>query len=225
MTVTNSEISDTQLHPAAPWTLQGQAIVSLHAVDVNRVRPFLPPGLEAVQILPGKMLGGIYVSTYGDGSVLKYNELIAFCGPIRCGDRLGSWVTHIYVDDPTSVAGGRNIWGLPKQMADFQWTKGDQSQATVHRGEQLLCRVNYGWQAPGVLPVSLPSFLGSFSTLESSLVWFAFQGSATPQLLMGTEVEIPELSPLAALNLGKPMAAFHLSDLLLTVHSPIPVQQ
>jgi acetoacetate decarboxylase len=29
------------------------------------------------------------------------------------------------VDNPDSVAGGREIWGLPKELAEFSWLGGD----------------------------------------------------------------------------------------------------
>jgi len=64
------------VYPPAPWNLQGYAVGTLQLVDVARVRPLVPSELEIVSLLPGKTLGGIYISSYGLGSVMEYNELI-----------------------------------------------------------------------------------------------------------------------------------------------------
>ncbi len=63
-------------YPPPPWTLKGGALQTLHLVDIQKVRPFVPPELHVVPILPGKTLGVVYLANYGAGSVLTYNELI-----------------------------------------------------------------------------------------------------------------------------------------------------
>jgi acetoacetate decarboxylase len=54
---------------------------------------------------------------------LEYSELIVIAGLVRYSGQIGGWVSHIYVDNADSVAGGRNIWGLPKELAEFIWEK------------------------------------------------------------------------------------------------------
>ncbi|MBD1911641.1 MULTISPECIES: acetoacetate decarboxylase family protein [unclassified Leptolyngbya] len=216
---TQSAIPNTQQYPAAPWSLQGRALVSVQTVDVAAMREFLPAALDVIQIFPGKTLGGVYLSSYEEGSVLTYNELIVFCGLTRYGDRIGPWVTHIYVDNPRSVAGGREIWGLPKEMASFRWTAGENPQVAVYQDDQLLCRLKYHSQFPGV-PVSLPPFLGAFSLLHSNFVWFKAQGRAKTHLLMGAEVEVPSDSPFAPLKLNHPLMAFNLEDFAISIDQP-----
>ena len=61
------------IYPPAPWKLQGYAIATLQLVDVALVRPLVPSELEIVSLLPGKTLGGIYISSYGLGSIMEYN--------------------------------------------------------------------------------------------------------------------------------------------------------
>lgn len=69
---------------------------------------------------PGWTFGGVYCAHYGAGSTLEYLELIVIPGLVRRGHRLGAWISHIYVDDAQSVAGGRSIWALPKELAEFR---------------------------------------------------------------------------------------------------------
>jgi hypothetical protein len=215
---TYQPISENHTYPAAPWMLAGRAVISLQLMDVKKVRPLLPQELEIIPILPGKTIGGIYISTYGEGSVLNYSELIVFSSLTRYGDRIGAWITHIYVDNFQSIAGGTNIWGLPKQMARFNWTKGDRPQITVYQGEQLLCCLSYGWQSPGI-PFSIPPFF-NFSRLESELVWFSAHAKATSHLLLGTDLQIPSASPFADLELSYPWLGFSLDPLTLSVNAP-----
>lgn len=115
-------------HPPAPWTLQGYAIQSAHLLDIERVRPYIPQEFGIIQVLPGKTVGGVYLSHYGSGSVLEYSELIVVAGLVSYSGKFGGWISHIYVDNPDSVAGGREIWGLPKELAEFTWKKGDRIQ-------------------------------------------------------------------------------------------------
>lgn len=224
--MTTLPISETFDYPISPWSLQGKALISFHAVDIAAMKGFIPATLEILPIFPGKTLGGLYLSSYEKGSVLTYNELIVFCGLVRYGDRTSAWVTHIYVDQPQSVAGGRNIWGLPKQLASFQWSGGSHPQVTSHpqvavsQDNQMLCRLSYQGQLPGI-PTPLPPFAGTFSLLHSQVVWSSVQGSAKTHLLLGAEVEVPRTSPFAALNLSHPTMAVHLEDLSLRVQSPI----
>lgn len=213
-------LPQTELYPPAPWNLRGKAIVGVQPIAIDQVRPLLPPELDVVQVFPGKTLGGIYIASYESGSILTYNELIVFCSLTRLGDRMGSWVTHIYVDEPKSVAGGREMWGLPKQMADFEWTTGSNPQVTVSQGDRWLCTMTYGWQAPGVrLPI--PSFLTTFSQRGSRMVSFSPTGEATSHLLLGASVTVPDTSSFASLELNQPTLAFSLSDLRLSIDAPV----
>src|SRR5919199_4290949 len=121
-------------YPAPPWTLQGYALQTLQLIDVERVRPLIPPEFDIVSVLPGKTIGGVYLSYYGSGSVLEYSELIVAAGMVRYSGKIGGWISHIYVDNPDSVAGGRNIWGLPKELAEFTWERGE--HITVRQGNR-----------------------------------------------------------------------------------------
>src|SRR5688572_23194128 len=126
-------------YPSAPWTLKGFAVQTLQLVDTARARSFVPPDLDIVSVLPGKTLGVVYLASYGPESVLSYNELIVVPALTRYGKNVGFWISHIYVDHPDSMAGGREIWGLPKELAQFTWQMGEQNHVLVRQGEQVLC--------------------------------------------------------------------------------------
>ena len=205
-------------YPQAPWTLQGYAYQTLQLLECDRVRPLIPSELNLVSVFPGKTVGGVYLSNYGAGSVLEYSELIVVAGFVSYGGEIGGWVSHIYVDNPDSVAGGREIWGLPKEIAEFTWT--DRS-VTVRQGDRTLCSLKYHRQSFG-FPIPLGA--SSFSSLGSNLLIFPAQLKARLGLV-SSQLEIPLESPFGELNLGQPWLTVHAEQLELTVDKPSVVGQ
>jgi acetoacetate decarboxylase len=63
--------------------------------------------------------GAAFVS-YEEGSPLTYSELlVARALPRSDGKGRKVTITDIWVDSPASVAGGRELWCIPKQLCDF----------------------------------------------------------------------------------------------------------
>lgn len=224
-------------YPQAPWTLQGYAIQTLQPLDIDLVRPLIPSQLAIIPVFPGKTLGGIYLSYYGSGSVLEYSELIVIAGVVGYKGKFGGWISHIYVDNPDSVTGGREIWGLPKEIADFTWQKSNTDskdsvlsdafgkdfvqRVTVSQGSQILCSLNYSQQSFG-----WRQWLGasSFSTLNSDLLIFPAQLDSHLGLI-SSKLEIPAESPFASLALGQPWLTVRADEMNLRVGAPEVVEQ
>ncbi len=211
------------LYPPAPWKLQGYAIATLQLVDVARVRPLVPSELEIVSLLPGKTLGGIYISFYGLGSVMEYNELIVVSAIVNYAGKWGAWISHIYVDNPNSVAGGREIWGLPKESAQFSWEGSDSVKAaplgyrvTVSQGNRQLCSLNYSKQS---LALPLSANGNVFSVSSSKLLYFKGEFQSRTGLIRG-ELEIPQESPFASLNICQPLLTVACEELRLIANAP-----
>ncbi len=204
-------------YPPAPWTLKGYAVITLQLINIEQACKFIPPQLEIVSFLPGKTLGGIYISCYENGSLLEYNELIVVPGFVSYRGKIGSWISHIYVDNQVSVAGGREIWGLPKEMAEFSW---DNSSVRVIQNNRELCSLRY---QKGLLNFSTWWQQGwhgsSFGGLGSELLFFDNQFKSQVSLVQG-KLEIPQESPFTLLNLNKPMFTFNLQKLELIAGIP-----
>ncbi len=200
-------------YPQAPWTLQGYAFQTVQLVDIDQVRPLVPPELEIISVWPGKTLGGVYLSSYQSGSVLEYNELIVVAALLSYKGKFGGWVSHIYVDNPDSVAGGREIWGLPKELAEFMW---ERDHVFVRQGNRRLCSFSYSQQGYGWRQRLSAS---SFSTLGSDLLLFPFEVESRLGLV-SSKLEVPAESPFASLNLGQPWLTIHCDQLCLTVDAP-----
>lgn len=214
-------------YPTAPWTLQGYAFQTLQLIDVEQVRPLIPPEFEIVSVLPGKTVAGVYLSCYGSGSVLEYSELIVNPAILRYCGKIGGWVSHIYVDSADSVAGGREIWGLPKELAEFTWEKGSrtvsgyENSVVVRQGEQTLCRLNYNQPNFG-LP--LPFSADVFSTLSASIL--LFKGELKGRLgLVGSQLQVPSESPFANLGLERPWLTIYCNEMRFVAGAPEVVGQ
>jgi acetoacetate decarboxylase len=203
-------------YPPAPWQLRGYATQTLNLVDIDRVRRFVPPELDIVAILPGKTIGSIYISEYQLDSVLTYNELIVAPALVRQRTKIGGWISHIYVDNPDSMAGGRAIWGLPKELAEFTRIG---RQITVKQQAKTLCRLSYRSNLLSDLKITPKITVPCFGNLNGNLLYFNndFQGKVS---LVDSNLEIPQSSPFASLNLSTPLLTIDLQDLSLVTGSP-----
>jgi acetoacetate decarboxylase len=204
-------------YPATPWTLCGCAFISFYGLKISTVRPFIPPELEILSFFRHYTLGGIYIASYGTNSVLEYNELIIAPACVRYQNHIGVWVSHIYVDNENSLRGGREIWGLPKEMANFAWQNGT---IIISQQNHIIC--NFSSQS-ALLP--LPTFwtpnltLPCFSHLEGD--WLSFQAKFRASIgIVVSKTEITSNSPFYHLKIDKSFLTLHLNNLELTVPSP-----
>jgi acetoacetate decarboxylase len=206
-------------YPVTPWTLCGKAIASVHLVNINQVRSLIPAEFQIFSVWPGKTLAGVYFSEYCQGSVLEYSELIVIPAIVSYQNKIGGWVSHIYVDNPDSVAGGREIWGLPKELAHFTWE--NDKRVTVRQGDRSLCTLNY---KPHNLAWRQRLTGYSFSVKGAELIQFPAQCEALFALI-GSSLEIPSESPFAGLSLGQPFLTVRAEQMKLQVAHPEVVGQ
>jgi hypothetical protein len=201
-------------YPQAPWTLQGYAIQTLHLVNVDRVRPLIPLELEIISVWPGKTLASVYLSNYGSGSVLEYSELIIAPAVVNYQSKIGGWVSHIYVDNADSVAGGREIWGLPKELAKFTWQQGN--HVTVYQENRKLCSLNYNQQSLAWRQWLTAS---AFSAKGSDLLIFPAEFESVLGLI-SSNLEIPAESPFSEIGLGQPWLTVRCEQMSLRIDAP-----
>jgi acetoacetate decarboxylase len=94
-------------YPAAPWEMVGSLWLTLF-----RLR-------EPVDDLrPAGVYGAAFVS-YDEGSPLTYHEFLVARSVSTEHDGRRVTITDIWVDSPESVAGGRELWAIPKALCDF----------------------------------------------------------------------------------------------------------
>jgi acetoacetate decarboxylase len=180
-------------YPAPPWRLRGQAILRLQGLDADLTS--MPTELSLVRMFPGRTLGGLYIASYGEGSSLEYSELIVFSALVRCGARIGAWISDIYVDSERSAAGGREIWSLPKQLAHFR-NHCEAAARTVSVSDDkgsVLCEILV---QPSGRRIKLPVLAPAWSAKGGSMLWFSAKGTAAVSRTRG-EITVPSTSALA----------------------------
>ena len=198
-------------YPPAPWRIAGPAAIVPALVPLDAARAHLPAGVAAVPVAPGRTIGGLLLARYEGPSTLRYGELLVLPALTRVAGSLGWWVSHAYVDSPASLAGGRRMWGVPKDLATFAWHPGGVS-VTRDDGVPVL---GAAWRAPArTLP--LPGLVVTNGTTGGA-DRRRFAGTGTLDLgPVRARVDIPGGSPLAGLPLaGRRVALAGRADLRL----------
>jgi len=212
--------ADEAPFPPAPWTLRGAFAVVLVPVRADRARAVLPPGIDLLTA-GGWTLGGALLAAYEDGATLAYDELIVFCGLGRAGGGASppaGVVSHIWVDSPASVAGGRRIWNLPKQLAAFSaagrplrgFTARDAAGATLLRATLR----------PGRARVPLPLPTAALGARDGTATYTAAAGRLRAGSPTTARLEVPPSSPLAPLGLSGTWPALSGTGLELPFPAP-----
>ncbi|MGW6934127.1 acetoacetate decarboxylase family protein [Lentzea sp. NPDC054927] len=105
-------------YPAEPWHMQGSLVISVFRVPRKLVpRAHLPSEAKLIS-LAGKVFVAVAFVSYEPGSELTYEELLV-ATPVRDEGRVAVSVPQIWVDSEASRDGGREMWGIPKQLARF----------------------------------------------------------------------------------------------------------
>ena len=183
-------------YPSPPWRLAGRLLVALAPVRLDVARALVPAPLRLLPASPGRALAMLLVGVYGEGSTLRYGEVAGVTGPVLAGGRLGGLVTSIWVDDERSLAGGREVWGLPKQLATLRWRPG----AVEVRDTAGAPIVYAGWREPRV-HVPVPAVAPFIGVLDGAVrrAWLTGSLRLAPTAI---ELDIPASSPLAPLALA-----------------------
>lgn len=149
-------------YPPAPWTATSQYWAGLFRAGAPAI---LPHGLRP-------LLGGrarvVTVVRYLPGSTLVYDELI-LAVPALLGWRPALYIDRIWVDSLASLWGGRRIWGLPKELAEFTW---DARGVSIADDAGPLIRLGLD-RSPAHGPM-LPFATASLGLLNQRWLWSVF---------------------------------------------------
>lgn len=136
-------------YPPEPWDLKGLGYVSLWLVP-TRVLPTLPPGVRPVSVL-GKSLVATGFVDYQPGGLLPYHEFLA-APLVRHGAIPGLSITDIWVDSAASKAGGRELWGIPKELARFEMTHEPAFHGVARVGGEVVAEARVARHRAGLRP-------------------------------------------------------------------------
>ncbi len=188
-------------YPPSPWRLGGTGHMSIWQIPIKDLPIVFPAGVEPV-IRFGRATVVTGWVTYTPGSVLEYNELILIVQVKANHRRLGS-ITHAWVDSPASVAGGRALWGIPKQLGAFELSDSTIFEASATANGQAIASFQFrpGFTLPGWWRISLPTAQWS----ESGAIQVT-EGHLLARVQLGSgDWTIAAEGPLAFLSGHKPL--------------------
>ena len=111
--------SDGIMRAKAPWRLGGDA----YMVDLKMPKEVLDRECFVPEVLKGRRFGTtsrmIYVD-YKDSPVGPYKELLFNPPKFQLDNRSCRTISKIFVSTPESVVNGRDNWGIPKTLAEFE---------------------------------------------------------------------------------------------------------
>jgi Acetoacetate decarboxylase (ADC) len=98
--------------------MRGSLVISVFRVPREVVPDTdLPAGARMITLAGNALVAVAFVS-YEPGSVLIYEELLV-ATPVRDQAGIAVSVPQIWVDSEASRQGGRELWAIPKQLAEF----------------------------------------------------------------------------------------------------------
>jgi hypothetical protein len=195
-------------YPPAPWQLCGQAHFHVLAVRADRLPP-TPDGFRPL-VFGGRGLVIVGWVDYRGGSILRYGELLAAVVG-RWSGGLTATVTHMWVDSPESLAGGRQLWGYPKELAEFELAidpSGTAQAREAGTGNEL---ARGSFQALLTSPRSIVSAGGTVQPLRGGLVAVRALFRSRPSVGRGSFMA-PGGSPLAFVNGARKLVSIGMRD-------------
>ncbi len=188
--------------PSPPWRMNAQMWLSLIPVR-STGRPDRPGGLYGVAFVD-----------YEEGSVLTYRELLV-ARLVGEGRSRQVRITDIWVDSEESMAGGRSLWAIPKQLAELSLDDRRGLVSRTHCGGTGIATATFtGSTAAAVVRTPFSSSTSQLRE-DGSEVRARLHGSAKSLPCLGSW-RFDEDGPLGWLYGKVPVLSFRMTDLRLT---------
>lgn len=201
-------------YPPEPWQLGGSMLMTAWRLPAAVVRAeaerYVPEGVQLLTVGGRAFMFTAFVR-YTPGSVLSYDELLV-AAVARRGTAPVAVIPHIWVDSPASVAGGRELWGIPKGLADFtqSWENPLVASASVDGRELASVRASQGVRLPGWRRLPMPTA----QRLDGHDAFADVQSLG--RLHLGSAAwTFPDDSPLAFLGRAKPVVTSVLREMTI----------
>lgn len=139
-------------YPPEPWRLTANAYLSLWTVPVADL-PRLPATARPLTLGATAFVVTAWFDYLPSGQ-LSYHELLTAV-VVHGGLTPTATITEIWVDSTSSREGGRNLWAIPKELADLEFTHGRGFTAAASAGDEWIATAAFS-PRPG-LPARLPA--------------------------------------------------------------------
>lgn len=167
---------------------------------------FAPDGVRPV-VAAGHALVGAALVDYAPGSVVEYDELLV-SALTRRGRQLVSTLAHIWVSNQVSVDGGRELWAIPKGLAEF-----DRRPAGASVAVEGTPAASLSWSTGGRLLPGWQSFtLTTAQRLEGRNV-LATNAARVHARRARIDWDFAQDGPLAYMNQARPLFSTELDQM------------
>jgi hypothetical protein len=192
-------------YPPPPWQLNATAYVSVWSVALAQHGPSLDTRIHPLAMRGRSAVATGFVS-YEQGGDLQYDELfVAVLTRSHYG--IGITIPLIWVDSSVSLLAGRELWGIPKELASFQRSDQVAFSARTQSGEALAAVLfDQRWALPWRQPIRLRVIQPILDSLRVT------RAVASGSVQFGrASWDIPEHSPLSFLRQNRPLFSFEFS--------------
>lgn len=120
-------------YPPEPWYLGGTLLVSVFRVPPEQLPAATfdaMPARHRLVVVGGRATVGVAFVRYTEGGVLAYDELLVAVAARRGSRLLRCSISQIWVNSPSSMAGGRALWAIPKRLGQFERSRSGHSICT-----------------------------------------------------------------------------------------------
>lgn len=117
-------------YTAVPWHLNGEGFILNYWISPQFTHQYSTMGILPTAI--GRLVQVILVR-YHNSPVGPYDELLVLDHPLKNINHL-STIPKIYVSSQRSIDEGRHHWGIPKELAQFEWRR---------HHHQLFCYISH----------------------------------------------------------------------------------
>lgn len=200
-------------YPPEPWDLAGTGHLTTWRVPVDAL-PRLPFRARPVVVRGQAIVSTAWVA-YSEDGLMAYNELLAAV-VVRGRAGIGLSITDIWVDDATSMEGGRALWGIPKELATFDGLSattgaGPTTGPTAGPTTGPIASAVFRPRRHPAVPLPLPLRSKVIQTLNERTVASAIRASGRLRSASSSWTFAPE-GPLSWLNAGRPVTSLVADD-------------
>lgn len=114
----------------APWNLTGHGYIFLYKFP----KKFVEQSGNVPDFLSGTFRGGfgaVMLVDYEKSDAGPYGEFLFIPGKFKFNKKRLNNISKIYVSSIASVQNGRTNWAIPKELADFKFTKLDDNTEQI----------------------------------------------------------------------------------------------
>ena len=147
-----------------PWNLKGFGFITLYKFDNSFLveKNLIPKFLKNKKT---KGLGAIMLVNYENTPIGSYHELLFIPSKFSFPNRNLATISKIYVSTEESVNCGIKNWGIPKELANFNFTKIDKKRTKVEVTKDSIQIASFTFKET-IIPIPVSTNIMKFPLIQ-----------------------------------------------------------